>query len=85
MHAEGCVAVVSHSAFLTALFVVLTTEEGLRNNGANGTPDIVASTPGDVASASPQARTSARSSTDGKKEKVYFTNGEVKSVVLLPM
>jgi hypothetical protein len=77
------VAVVSHSAFLTALFVVLTTEEGLRNNGANGAPDVVAasSTPDDVAP-SPQAGTS---STGGKKEKVYFTNGEVKSVVLLPL
>jgi hypothetical protein len=85
--------VVSHSAFLTALFVVLTTEEGLKNNGA---PDLAAaSSPDAVASPPPVPAAHTAASADGHidgdlgqvktvKEKVYFTNGEVKSIVILP-
>lgn len=82
----------SHSAFLTAIFVVLTTEEGLKNNG-NGTPDIAAASNPDTA---PSPAIERGQPTNGqaevepparltKKEKVYFSNGEVKSILLLPI
>jgi hypothetical protein len=92
---ETCIGVVSHSAFLTALFVVLTTEEGLKNNGDCGAPDVTAASSPDGAPSPVTAHATAAAAgghIDGdidvkmpKKEKVYFTNGEVKSVVLLPL
>lgn len=60
----------SHSAFLTALFSVLASEEGLRNTSGGPSDRIAAAKSG-----TPPAT---------KKGKVHFANGEVKSVVLLP-
>jgi broad specificity phosphatase PhoE len=72
---ENCIGVVSHSAFLTAMFVVLTTECGLRSDGPDGPPDITsASSPDAVANGGPM----------NGESKPYFANGEVKTVVILP-
>merc|ERR1712183_808628 len=72
---EDCLGVVSHSAFLTAMFVVLTTECGLPSDGPDGRPDITsASSPDAVANGGPM----------NGETKPYFANGEVKTVVLLP-
>ncbi len=80
---------VSHSAFLTALFVVLTTEEGLKNNGSSGAPDLTAASSPDAVASPPPVPADRHIDGDlGQvktvKEKVYFTNGEVKSIVILP-
>jgi broad specificity phosphatase PhoE len=73
--AENCIGVVSHSAFLTAMFVVLTTECGLPSDGPDGRPDITsASSPDAVAHGGPM----------NGESKPYFANGEVKTVVILP-
>lgn len=86
---ETCIGVVSHSAFLTALFVVLTTEEGLKNNGSSGAPDLTAASSPDAVASPPPVPADGHIDGDlGQvktvKEKVYFTNGEVKSIVILP-
>jgi len=68
---ENCIGVVSHSAFLTAVFVALT-EGGLTS--PDGPPDIHAASSPDASVGPSNGEASA-----------YFTNGEVKSVVMLPL